>query len=50
MLDASFAQAQRMTFDADVRLSRRVTLAQWENRGWRDKLLDTLAGTLSSQL
>ena len=50
MLDASFAQAQRVTFDADVRLSRRVTLAQWENRGWRDKLFDALAGTLSSQL
>jgi cardiolipin synthase len=50
VLDAPFAQAQRAIFDADLRLSRRVTLADWEGRGWRDKLLDALAGTLSSQL
>jgi len=50
VLDAPFALAQRAIFDADLRLSRRVTLAEWESRGWRDKLLDALAGTLSSQL
>ncbi|MCY7370638.1 MAG: hypothetical protein LH479_07170 [Polaromonas sp.] len=56
---APFAQAQRATFDADLRLSRRVTLAEWEGRSWSDKLLDALdaldapdalAETLSSQL
>ena len=48
--DAPFAQAQRTIFDADLRLSRRVTLAEWESRSWSDKWLDALAGTLSSQL
>ena len=33
--DATFAQAQRAIFDADLRLSRRVTLAEWERRGCR---------------
>ena len=50
VLDASVAEAQRATFDADLRLSHRVTLAEWEARGWREKLLDALARTLSSQL
>ena len=50
ILDAEFALAQAAIFDADLRLSRRVTLAQWQARPWRDKLLDALAGTLSSQL
>ena len=50
VLDASFAEAQRATFDADIRLSHRVTLAEWEARGWREKLLNALARTLSSQL
>lgn len=50
VLDASFAQAQRVTFDADLRLSRRMALAEWDGRGLRNKLLDARAGTLSSQL
>ena len=49
VLDAPFAQAQRKTFDADLLLSRRVTLPEWDGRGWTDKLLDALAGMLSSQ-
>ncbi len=48
--DAEFAQAQVAIFEADLRLSRPVTLAKWESRPWRDKLLDALAGMLSSQL
>ena len=35
VLDATFAQAQRAIFDADLRLSHRVTLAEWERRGCR---------------
>ena len=50
VFDAPFAQAQRKTFDADLLLSRRVTLPEWDGRGWTDKLLDALAGMLSSQL
>ena len=50
VFDAPFAQAQRKTFDADLLLSRRVTLPEWDGRGWTDKLLDALAGMLNSQL
>lgn len=50
VLNAPFAQTQRAIFAADLRLSHRVTLAEWEGRSWSDKLLDALAGTLSSQL
>ncbi len=48
--DAAFARDQSLIFDDDLKHSRRVTLAEWEARPWRDKLMDTLAATLSSQL
>ena len=48
--DAGFAREQVARFDADLRDSHPVTLAQWAGRRWQDKLLDALAGTLSSQL
>jgi len=48
--DAGFARHQVQTFERDLRSSRRVTLAEWEDRPWTDKLLDALAGLLSSQL
>ncbi|MGH8532535.1 MAG: phospholipase D-like domain-containing protein [Gammaproteobacteria bacterium] len=48
--DAGFARGQVETFERDLQKSRRVTLAEWENRPWSDKLLDALAGLLSSQL
>jgi cardiolipin synthase A/B len=49
VLDASFAEAQRAIFDAGLRLSRRVTLAESKGRSWRDKLPDARAGMQSSQ-
>jgi len=48
--DAGFAREQVRIFDDDLAVSRRVTLAEWEGRAWRDKLLDALAGIFSSQL
>ncbi|MGH8585452.1 MAG: phospholipase D-like domain-containing protein [Gammaproteobacteria bacterium] len=48
--DAGFARDQAAIFERDLRHSRRVTLAEWENRPWSDKFLDALAGLLSSQL
>lgn len=48
--DAAFARAQVAVFDADMQRSRRVSLAEWQSRPWTDKLLDALAGLLSSQL
>jgi hypothetical protein len=43
------AREQVAIFDDDLKQSRRVTLAEWDSRPWSDKLLDALAGTLSSQ-
>ncbi|MDQ3774501.1 MAG: phospholipase D-like domain-containing protein [Pseudomonadota bacterium] len=48
--DTAFARDQVELFERDLQESRRVTLAEWENRPWSDKLLDSLAGLLSSQL
>ena len=48
--DGGFAREQVAIFERDLKTSRRVTLDEWENRPWSDKLLDALAGTLSSQL
>ena len=47
---AEFAREQVANFERDLRQSHRVTLDEWEKRPWGDKLLDALAGTLSSQL
>jgi cardiolipin synthase len=48
--DASFAAEQVRIFDADLASSRRTTLAQWQARPLRDKLLEQLASLLGSQL
>lgn len=48
--DAGFARDQVAIFEQDLEASHRVTLAEWEGRPWRDKALDALAATLSSQL
>ena len=48
--DAEFGQAQAAQFEADRRLARRVTLADWEARSWHERLLDDLAGMVRAQL
>ncbi|WP_420473762.1 phospholipase D-like domain-containing protein [Noviherbaspirillum sp. ST9] len=48
--DREFARQQIDIFERDLAQSRRVSLQEWENRPWRDKLLDFLASLLSSQL
>lgn len=48
--DAEFARAQVRIFEQDLRQSRRITLEEWENRPWSDKILDAFAGLFSSQL
>jgi cardiolipin synthase A/B len=47
---AEFAHAQERLFEEDLTRSRQVNLSEWKKRSWSDKLLDALAGTLSSQL
>ena len=48
--DAGFARRQMAVFEADLEQSRRITLEEWENRPWLDKILDSGASLLSSQL
>ena len=48
--DAAFAQRQIEIFRRDLEQSRRITLEEWQNRSWPDKLLDFGASLLSSQL
>jgi cardiolipin synthase len=48
--DASFAAEQAAIFAADRAKSRRITLAEWQHRPVKEKLLERLASLLGSQL
>ncbi len=48
--DAAFAAEQVKIFAADLAKSRRVTLAEWQARPLKDKLLEHLASLLGPQL
>jgi cardiolipin synthase len=50
IVDASFAQAQTVVFETDLALARRVSLAQWQARPWRERLHERLALLIRSQL
>ena len=41
---------RKRVFEQDLDRSSRVTLAEWENRPWSDRILDALTGILSAQL
>lgn len=48
--DAKFARRQNAIFEQDLTASRRITVEEWEQRGWTEKLLEHAMGLLSSQL
>lgn len=48
--DKAFAKRQTAIFEKDRLASRRVTLEEWESRSWQEKLLDSSAALLRSQL
>jgi len=48
--DRDFAAAQARIFEADLRRSKRVSLEDWENRPWTEKLWEHSLGLFSSQL
>ncbi len=50
VLDAGFAAAQTATFEADLAQSRRVTLAEWRERPWRERVVERAASLIGSQL
>lgn len=48
--DPGFAREQTNAFERDIEKSRRITLEEWRNRPWREKLYERLAGLVRSQL
>lgn len=48
--DATFAQRQTEIFNDDKKRARRVTLAEWQSRPLKEKLLESAAGLFRSQL
>lgn len=48
--DREFAVAQARIFAQDLARSRRVSLEEWENRPWTQKLWENTMGLFSSQL
>jgi cardiolipin synthase len=50
VVDVAFARVQTATFEADLALSRRVSLEQWRNRPLRERLGEALASVVGTQL
>ena len=50
VLDPDFARGQVELFERDKARSRRVTLQEWKNRPWTEKLKERTAGMLRAQL
>ncbi len=48
--DRGFAEEQEKVFADDLRHSRQITLAQFDQRPWSEKVIDHLAGLLRAQL
>lgn len=48
--DEAFARAQVKVFEEDLAKSRAVSFAQWQDRPWREKLLEHLAALVGPQL
>ncbi|MEO5696942.1 MAG: phospholipase D-like domain-containing protein [Burkholderiaceae bacterium] len=50
IIDAGFAAQQTKIFEADLARSRAITLAEWRERPWRERLGEWFASLLESQL
>ena len=50
IVDADFAAQQTRIFDDDLRLARTVSLAEWRERPWRERLAERFATLIGSQL
>jgi cardiolipin synthase len=50
VMDPEFARAQGAVFEADWARAKPVTLAQWENRSWTEKLAGEAAALVGGQL
>jgi cardiolipin synthase len=50
VLSPAFARRQIEIFGQDWKLSKRVTLREWEQRPWREKVMEHAASLLGDQL
>jgi cardiolipin synthase len=50
VMDPAFAKAQGAVFEADWARAKPITLAQWENRSWTEKLAGEAAALVGGQL
>jgi cardiolipin synthase A/B len=50
VMDKRFAEEQAQLFEKDKHASRQVTLEEWNNRPWSEKVIENLAGLLRSQV
>jgi cardiolipin synthase A/B len=50
VFDAAFAAEQVKVFEADRARARRISLEEWQNRPWTERLWEHTVGLLSSQL
>ncbi|MFP5392600.1 MAG: phospholipase D-like domain-containing protein [Gammaproteobacteria bacterium] len=50
VLDRDFARRQIEVFESDWARARKITLNEWENRPWKDKVLSELASLVGGQL
>ena len=50
IIDRSFAVEQTAIFEEDLKKARPYSLADWQNRPWRERLGDWMASTIGSQL
>jgi len=50
VLDRDFARRQAADFENDLKRSKRVTYEEWEQRPWREKLMDRFMSFFNSQL
>ena len=50
VLSRDFAREQRIVFERDWAQGRRITLEQWQQRPWWEKLIERTAALLKAQL
>lgn len=50
LIDVGFAAEQTRTFEKDLALSDVISMQQWLQRPWREKLSERLANMVGSQL
>jgi len=50
IVDAAFAAHQTQIFEDDLKLARAISLADWRQRPWRERVAERFASLLASQL